>query len=74
MEASVTQRRGALEICEEISEHEQIVTELKAELEELVGKPYDEFIAGMRLLMWPVDRPGYDVALQRHREQFGGAL
>lgn len=42
-----------LEICEAIRDHEVAIAELKRELFNRTGKPYDEFVAGMRKLLDP---------------------
>jgi hypothetical protein len=54
--------RTALEICEEIAEQESIKqvaetvqAELEAELFNLTGKEYLDFLAGMAKLLEPVD-------------------
>jgi hypothetical protein len=77
--------RTALEICQEIRDvaDEQVALDrrawdLKAELEAMTGKSYEEYLGGMAALLEPVE--GYVAnslgaeALQAWREQFGGGL
>lgn len=67
-----------LELCEQIAKLDLERSLLELELALATGQSYDQFVGGVAMLLEPVGghEPGSrgQIALQRYREQFGGAL